>query len=193
MIFLAPEPSRSANSLELYRFLYGFGDTVTNIDWSSDSRFIIAGSQDKTARILSVRKCEKLIIYTLSGHNAPVFGRFSADNSLDCFTLSTDGELKIWTCNMKLKDMDVKRDGENDNAESVKAIFRLSRKHFYRNMQDHRIRDEITSVNYHRKLQMLVTGFENGVVMLHQLPEFTIIDRCRYFHSMICWLVCSHL
>ncbi|KAM7539826.1 hypothetical protein Aperf_G00000038903 [Anoplocephala perfoliata] len=191
MVFLAPEPNRSANSLELYRFLYGFGDTITNIDWSSNSRFIIAGSQDKTARILSVRKCEKLIIYTLSGHNAPVFGRFSSDDSLDCFTLSTDGELKIWTCDTKLRDMDAEKDGEDDNVESIKATFRLSKKHFYRNMQDQRIHDEITSMAYHRKLQMLVTGFVNGIVMLHQLPEFTIIDRSRLIVDPLSSLVIS--
>lgn len=41
MIFLAPEPNRNANSLELYRFLYGFQDSIRNIDWSSDSRYFM--------------------------------------------------------------------------------------------------------------------------------------------------------
>ncbi|KAH9285684.1 Periodic tryptophan protein 2 -like protein [Echinococcus granulosus] len=177
MIFLAPEPKRSANSLELYRFLYGFQDSIKNIDWSSDSRFIIAGSEDMTARILSVKKCEKLIIYTLSGHKAPVFARFCGNDTLDCFTLGTDGELKMWTCDTKLKDMDVR---EKEKGEGVaKATFRLTSKYFYRNALDHRIPEPITTITYHRKLQMLVAGFENGIVMLHQLPEFTLIDRTR--------------
>ncbi|KAM3182846.1 hypothetical protein ACTXT7_011512 [Hymenolepis weldensis] len=192
MLFLAPEPNRSANSLELYRFLYGFGDTITNIDWSSDSRFIIAGCQDKTARILSVKKCERLIIYTLSGHNGPVYGRFCSDDSLDCFTLSTDGELRVWNCDTKLKDMDVKNeDKESEQEETVKAIFKLTKKYFFRNMQNQRIHDEITSMDYHRKLQMLVTGFENGNVMLHQLPEFTLIDRSRIIADPLSSLVIS--
>ncbi|KAL5111919.1 hypothetical protein TcWFU_004215 [Taenia crassiceps] len=177
MVFLAPEPKRSANSLELYRFLYGFLDSIRNIDWSSDSRFIIAGSDDTTARMLCVRKCKKLVIYTLSGHKAPVFARFCGDDALDCFTLSTDGELKLWTCDTKLKDMDVREKVEGEGI--AKATFRLTSKHFYRNASDHRIPESITAITYHRKLQMLVTGFENGVVMLHQLPEFTLIDRTR--------------
>uniref|UniRef100_A0A0R3WQM0 WD_REPEATS_REGION domain-containing protein n=1 Tax=Hydatigena taeniaeformis TaxID=6205 RepID=A0A0R3WQM0_HYDTA len=177
MVFLAPEPERSMNSLELYRFLYGFQDSVRNIDWSSDSRFIIAGSDDMTARILSVGKCEKLIIYTLSGHRAPVFARFCSDHSLDCFTLSTDGELKMWVCDTMLKDMDT---GAKAAEKAIaKATFRLTSKHFYRNSLDRLIPESITVIAYHRKLQMLVAGFENGVVMLHQLPEFTLIDRTR--------------
>ncbi|VDK35784.1 unnamed protein product [Taenia asiatica] len=177
MIFLAPEPKRSANSLELYRFLYGFQDSIKNIDWSSNSRFIIAGSDDMTARILSVGKCEKLIIYTLSGHKAPVFAMFCGDDTLDCFTLSTDGELKLWTCDTNLKDMDAREKAEGE--EVAKATLRLTSKYFYRNTLDHRISESITTITYHRKLQMLVAGFENGVVMLHQLPEFTLIDRTR--------------
>ncbi|VDN95911.1 unnamed protein product [Rodentolepis nana] len=191
MVFLAPEPNRSANSLELYRFLYGFGDTITNIDWSSDSRFIIAGCQDKSARILSVKKCDKLIIYTLSGHNGPVYGRFCSDDSLDCFTLSTDGELRIWHCDTKLRDMDVKNEVEEGGQETVKATFKLVKKHFYRNMQHQRIQEEITSMVYHRKLQIVVAGFDNGNVILHQLPEFNIIDRSRIFSDPLSSLVIS--
>ena len=71
-----------------------------------------------TARILSVKKCRKLIVYTLSGHKMPVFARFCGDGTLDCFTLSTDGELKLWTCDTPLKDMDLETD--EDKGKVVK-------------------------------------------------------------------------
>lgn len=106
---------------------------------------------------------------------------FCSDDALNCFTLSTDGELKLWTCDTKLNDMDVRAKAEGE--EIAKATFRLTSKYFYRNALDHRIPESITTIAYHRKLQMLVAGFENGVVMLHQLPEFTLIDRTRYFFT----------
>ena len=131
-----------------------------------------------TARILSITKCKKLIIYTLTGHKAPVFANFCGDGTLDCFTISTDGELKWWTCDTPLKDMDI--DVNEDMVKGVaKTTFRLTSKHFYRNTMDHRISEPITAITYHRTLQILVAGYESGVVMLHQMPEFTLIDKSR--------------
>ncbi len=123
MVFLAPEPARSVNSLELFRFLYGFQDSIRTIKWSANSRFIIAGSEDMTARILSVRRCPKLIVYTLAGHKAPVFGDFLSDSNLDCVTVSTDGEVRVWACDTKLSDMDAQPETADD-----KALFRLTSK-----------------------------------------------------------------
>ncbi|KAL7063447.1 hypothetical protein AAHC03_0651 [Spirometra sp. Aus1] len=152
MVFLAPEPSRSINSLELYRFLYGFQDKIKNIDWSSDSKFIIAGSEDMTARVLSVRRHPKLIIYTLSGHKAPVYSAFVADESLDCVTVSVDGEIRLWSCDSTLRDLD-----NAASLETKKALFKLTSK----------------------KLKIIVTAFESGIIMLHQLPEFILIDKAK--------------
>lgn len=128
-----------------------------------------------TARILSVKKCEKLIIYTLPGHKSPVYGNFLKDSSLDCFTVGTDGEVKMWSCDTKLSEVDTTI---SDSSDKVK--FRLTSKFTYRNAQDRKVPDAITCLSFHRKLQILATAFENGAVMLHQLPEFTLIDKTKY-------------
>ncbi|VDN16071.1 unnamed protein product [Dibothriocephalus latus] len=167
MVFLAPEPSRSVNSLELYRFLYGFQDKIKNIDWSSDSKFIIAGSDDMTARVLAVKRTPKLIIYTLSGHKAPVYAAFVADESLDCVTVSVDGEVRLWECDTMPRDL------HNTPSLETKKAFT------YRNSLSQRINETITTVKFHRKLKMIVTAFESGIVMLHQLPEFILIDKAK--------------
>uniref|UniRef100_A0A183T351 WD_REPEATS_REGION domain-containing protein n=1 Tax=Schistocephalus solidus TaxID=70667 RepID=A0A183T351_SCHSO len=174
MVFLAPEPSRSVNSLELYRFLYGFQDKIKNIDWSSDSKFIVAGSDDMTARVLSVRRNPKLVIYTLSGHKAPVYSAFVADGSLDCVTVSVDGEVRLWNCDSTHHDLD-----KTPSPEAKKALFKFQSRFTYRNALSQRINETITSVKFHRKLKILVTAFESGIIMLHQLPEFILIEKAK--------------
>lgn len=39
MTFLAPDMNKKFNHLQLYRVNYGFSDTVTCIDWSTDSKY----------------------------------------------------------------------------------------------------------------------------------------------------------
>lgn len=86
-------------------------------------RFLIAGSDDMTARIFSVQRCAKLIIYTLSGHKSPVFAKFLSDSSLDCVTIGIDGEVRLWSCDTDVKDME-----PTSKEDSKKARFSLTKK-----------------------------------------------------------------
>ena len=64
----------------LYRDLAGHFDTIDNIEWSSDSRFLLTSSKDLTARIWSLDPEEGFEPTTLAGHRQGVNAAyFSAD------------------------------------------------------------------------------------------------------------------
>lgn len=56
----------------LYRDLAGHFDTIENIEWSSDSRFLLTASKDLTARIWSLDPEEGFEPTTLAGHRQAV-------------------------------------------------------------------------------------------------------------------------
>lgn len=64
----------------LYRDLAGHFDVINNIQWSSDSRFILTASKDLTARIWSLDPEDGFEPTTLAGHKQAVKAAyFSAD------------------------------------------------------------------------------------------------------------------
>lgn len=64
----------------LHRDLAGHFDTIQNIHWSSDSRFLLTASKDLTARIWSVDPEEGFEPTTLAGHRDGVINAwFSHD------------------------------------------------------------------------------------------------------------------
>jgi periodic tryptophan protein 2 len=60
----------------LHRELTGHFDTIQNIEWSSDSRFILTSSKDLTARVWSLDPQDGFEPTTLAGHRQGVKAAF---------------------------------------------------------------------------------------------------------------------
>uniref|UniRef100_A0A5K3FY16 WD_REPEATS_REGION domain-containing protein n=1 Tax=Mesocestoides corti TaxID=53468 RepID=A0A5K3FY16_MESCO len=84
---------------------------------------------------------------------------------------------KIWILQLKVNQR--RQHSVSPPSLSGIAFFLIQLRFFYRNAQEHRVPEAITAISFHRKLKILVTAFENGVVMLHQLPEFVLMDKAR--------------
>lgn len=55
----------------------------------------------------------------------------------------------------------------------------------YFSSSDTKIQTPITITAFHKRLKLLATGFENGLMMLHILPDFTIISEVKYVYQLI--------
>lgn len=179
MVFFAPSIQRRLNHLELYGVYYGFVDEVTSLDWSSDSNVFLAGSLDSSCRVFSLHRMKKLIVYTLSGHRNPVVGGYF-QNSLNVFTVSCDGDVCVWEASYSLQQL-----RESDTNSDDKVLYRMEKKHRYLSTNDTSIDSLVTSTAFNKRSNMLVTGFENGLVMLHTIPDFTIITEVRFFTKAV--------
>lgn len=66
-----------------HRILTGHFDIVRSIEWSSDSRFLLSGSKDLTARIWSLDPEEGFVPTALGGHrDAVIEAWFSRDQEM---------------------------------------------------------------------------------------------------------------
>lgn len=175
-IWHAPGTTKEFSPLTLIRTSVGAYDDVTSIDWSSDSKFIIAGGKDMSSRIYSVHKMKHFKPYVLTGHRNVIVNCFFMQNSLNCYTVSKDGALFSWKCDKELEKfelVDLKRRHESENEEKESndkeefAEWMLDQKHFFN--QDN---TSLTTCQYHKLLKLLVVGFSSGIFMLYEMPEF---------------------
>ncbi|VEL16605.1 unnamed protein product [Protopolystoma xenopodis] len=186
LVFHTPSLKRHYNQMEFYRMYYGASEDVKHLDWSSDSRFFIAGSDDTIARVYSVKPTRGLVIYSLTGHNGPIKGAYLTEDSLDAIVISADGHVVLWECDTGLSSISSSLALNATEIKDKKALYKLAKRHFYFTTKNVSIRDEVTVTAYHKKLKILITGFESGLLMIHMMPDFTIIDEVQLnlrYHS----------
>jgi periodic tryptophan protein 2 len=86
---------------QLISTLAGCHDSITCLGWSSDSRWIVAGSKDLSTKLFSVYRAPDQHAVTLSGHRDVLVGVFFAKplvsaHDVGLYTLSRDGALFDW-------------------------------------------------------------------------------------------------
>jgi periodic tryptophan protein 2 len=156
-----------------YREYAGHHDTVQNIEWSSDSRFFLTSSKDLTARIWSLDPEEGFTPTILAGHRTAVYAAwFSADQET-IYTISKDGALFQWRYLPSLE-----ADPEDIAADDER--WRIAERNYFFQDQAH-----LTTASFHASSNLLVTGFSNGVFMLHELPGFSEIHKLSISASNI--------
>lgn len=89
-IYLIPYPSFG----QLSRVLRGHGGNITSLDFSSDGKYLVSGSNDNTARIWDAATGKPL--RTLSGHTAQVKGAVFSPDGKRVATVSFDKTARIW-------------------------------------------------------------------------------------------------
>lgn len=156
-----------------YREYVGHHDTVQNIEWSSDSRFFLSSSKDLTARIWSLDPEDGFTPTILAGHRTAVYAAwFSADQET-IYTISKDGALFQWRY-LPPPDADTEDIAANDER------WRIDERNYF--FQD---QARLTTAAFHASSNLLVTGFSNGVFMLHELPGFSEIHKLSISASNI--------
>lgn len=148
-----------------HREYAGHHDTVQNIEWSSDSRFFLTVSKDLTARIWSLDPEEGFVPTVLAGHRTAVHAAWFSKDQETIFTVSKDGALFQWQY-LPPPDMDLDELREDDER------WRINERHYF--FQD---QANLTNAAFHPSSGLLVTGFSNGVFMLHELPQFNEITK----------------
>lgn len=157
----------------LHRDYVAHHDTVQSIEWSSDSRFFLSASRDLTARIWSLDPEEGFTPTTLSGHRTAVYAAwFSADQET-IYTVAKDGALFQWQFRPP------PHADTNDIAEDDER-WRIVDRHYFFQDQAH-----LTTAAFHAPSNLLVTGFSNGIFMLHELPSFSEIHKLSISASNI--------
>ncbi|KAH8871373.1 Periodic tryptophan protein 2 like [Schistosoma japonicum] len=179
LLFYAPSQNRQFNHLELYRIFYGFTDNIICIDWSSDSRFFIAGSVDSTSRLFSVYNIPKIFVYTLAGHKNPIMGAFILRNLVNILTVSSDGFICLWEAKVPLDQL------RSIDDSTPTSLFRISNRYRYADSADVQVTSPVSAVAFHKDLRLLATGFESGLLLLHTFPDFIIVSEVNMFTNSI--------
>ncbi|KAK6626362.1 hypothetical protein RUM43_006673 [Polyplax serrata] len=86
-------------------FQHAQGNT-TCMDWSSDSKVLAVGSQDMTVRLYTIDNVPYFKAYSLASHKDTIINCFFEKDSLDVSSISCDGTICIWECNIDLEDLE---------------------------------------------------------------------------------------
>lgn len=203
MMYHAPGKKREFNAFVLDTTYYGAYDETTCIDWTDDSKCFAIGSKDMSAWVFGAERWANLIYYALGGHKDTVVACFFEENSLDLYTVSRDGTLRVWQCDTGLDGLKPRppKDATEDRDKSEKDLedeFTEAQKgkEIHGEISGNEKKDgnkvryscaakyffnkegdfnNLTAAAYHKKIHLLVTGFASGIFHLHELPEFNLI------------------
>lgn len=106
-IWRAPGFKKEFAPFQLVRTFASCHDTVTCVDWSSDSQWVIVGSKDLTVRLFCIHKLENHNPVVLMGHRDVISGVFLKVESngnnkgkvVGAYTVARDGALYSWKFN----------------------------------------------------------------------------------------------
>ena len=182
LVYHTPGKTKEFNPIILYRTFYGFYDETVSIDWTVDSKAFCVGGKDMNVRVYGAQKFDNLIIYSLGGHTDCIVNAFFENNSLDCYSISKNGQLCIWECDTELDDLlptseytETIEDGEKEVNKS-KILYKRVAKHNFKDVRvDRSAIGNVTSAAFHKSLHILVTGFHDGAFYLHDMPDFNLI------------------
>lgn len=106
------------NPFIMERMFRGPYDDVTCIDWTSNSKIIAVGSKDTSVKIYGIPKLKHFKRYSLGGHADIIIGVFFEENSLDLTTISRNGRICIWECNLDLSALEEMTDSPPEKKKS---------------------------------------------------------------------------
>ncbi|RSL53080.1 Periodic tryptophan protein 2 [Fusarium duplospermum] len=148
----------------------GHFDTVTHIEWSSDSRFFLTTSKDLTARIWSLNPEEGFTPTVLSGHKQSVIGAWFSENQETIYTVSKDGAVFDWQYVKPINR--IAEDDKMDEDDDSDMQWRIVQKHFFMQGSAH-----VRCASFHAETNLLVAGFSNGLFGLYEMPDFNNIHK----------------
>ena len=177
-IWATPTMLKEFAPFRLLRQYGGMYDDATCVGWSADSRWVIVGSKDLTARVYSANHVEGYAPPTLAGHREPlVHVAFAGDAGDACFTVSKDGAVFEWRLEEAEEEPpggDLARRKNKSLAKTKTKRWRMCGKHFFHQPA------KLTCASYHRRTGMLCAGFGHGVFTMHRLSP----DRFEHVQTL---------
>jgi len=190
-IWATPTMLKEFAPFRLLRTYGGMYDDATCVAWSGDSRWIIVGGKDLTARIYSANHIEGYVPPTLAGHREPIVAvAFAGETGDAAYTISKDGALFEWrledgngeepecgggaggvrsSASGKRRRGTGGRDSLASSAEggagSASKCWKMQGKHFFHQPA------KLTCASYHAGSGLLCAGFGHGVFTLHRLAR----------------------
>jgi len=219
LVYHSPSLVSAHKPLTLYRRMTPHHSTVTHIDWSSDSHYILTASTDLTARVLTLGEVAgwggASGGLTLAGHRTTVVAAYWAtpegdktEPSYRVYTISQDGALLQWrwvhtpAASSSTSSTTVSTSSSHPHhpphaASGTLSLFGqpgrfiLSSKHFFASNTH---QSTITATQLHRTSQgfdLLLVAFSSGSFSLYELPSFTLIHSLSVSASSLTTLAVS--
>lgn len=173
LVYHAPGKTREINPFRIFRTYHDAQDDITNINWSDNSAVFAMCGKDMMTRIHSIARGRNFK-YMFGGHKDEIVACFFENQSLDMYTVSRDGVLNIWKCNVDLEVFDNATEEIPKNAVKQQDWKYSKISHYFR-LEKKGDLIRVNSVDYHKQTHILCTGLESGSFFLHDLPDFNLI------------------
>lgn len=145
-------------------------EKITSLDWSPDSKYVVIGSKDLTARLFCLEKISGLNKpFLFLGHRDIIVGVFFGIDKITkrvsrVYTVSRDGALFSWNYS------GIDENGDENGFLLHDGKWELLKKDYFMQAPA-----KLTACDYHGGLDLVVVGFSNGVFGLYQMPDFVCV------------------
>ncbi|KAJ3109064.1 hypothetical protein HDU97_009182 [Phlyctochytrium planicorne] len=189
--------------LILHRTIAGPYDDITSINWSSDSKLIVAGCKDMTVRIFTPDPFESFQPYVLTGHRDIIVGAWFGPEDNSIFSVGRDGSLFKWkpVPLHGVKGEQPQSQASGDDSEVESAYQRKKRrvakqgKKWYGDASFKWVLDDkqyfnqhhskVCSADYNVRSNIVVVGFHSGVFGIWEVSDFSNIHTLSISQSKI--------
>ena len=180
---------RCLSPFQIHKVIKANFDEVTCFDFSSDSKLVVIGSDDMSLKVSAVDTRIKNVPYivSLSGHSDKIvncFFKTEAGDSLDIVSLSANGHVIFWKCNINSSGLIIEEkknildheSGDNTTIEKEDYISYAKESRFYlidhlKALQKDKSTIKLTCSDYNYKSKLLTTGYSNGSFLINSIAE----------------------
>ncbi|GIX65293.1 periodic tryptophan protein 2-like protein, putative [Babesia caballi] len=195
-IWRAPEEQLSWR-MTLHRELTGHMDTISSLDWSSDSRFICTASADLTVRLWSVNPIPGFVPCAFVDHRRAVKAAFFSKDMRRICAISKEGVIIVWKAaddgdatlesgsnaakhighNKKRAQKAAESEPAESGAESdiATAVWAKETQAFCNQAKN----TVVSRVSFNKHTNLVVIGFTGGLFGLYKFPTFDSIYTLR--------------
>ncbi|ULU10048.1 hypothetical protein L3Y34_014411 [Caenorhabditis briggsae] len=160
------------------------------VNWSDDSNLLVAGGEDRVLRVVGSKDFQNLFIHPLSSHKGSIVHCQFMKGTYDMISVCKRGIANVWTCNLTPGDLkkgvwkkneegvdDVEM--EDDESKVDKIFFEKTNKYWLTESSGSGKSVDVTAAQYSKDTKILATAFNNGVIVLHEIPTFALIHNLR--------------
>lgn len=181
--------NKSFNPFSLERTYKLSSELLKSVNWSDDSNLLVAGGDDRVIRIVGAKDFKNLFIHPLASHKGEIVNCQFLKDSYDIISVCRRGLANVWTCNIRpgelkegvwKKDDEDSNDIEMDEDENVEKIFfEKTKKYWLSESSGSGKSVDVTAARFHKNTNILATAFNNGVIVLHEVPTFALIHNLK--------------
>lgn len=179
--------NKTFNPFSLSRTYKLSSDQLKSVDWSDDSKLLVTGGDDRVIRVVGAQDYKNLFIHPLASHKGNIVNCQFLKDSYDMITVCKRGLANVWTCNLRPGDLvegvwkkDEDDDVDMDDAEKAdKIFFEKTKKYWLSESSGSGKSVDVTAARFHKETNILATAFNNGVIVLHEIPTFALIHNLR--------------